>query len=303
MLSIQDVGLSIMGDTPKKLYFLGGQEYGIKEKYIDILVSKVGPRIEYSGLLDFISFMSKKHIIPLTPQVYVIRYDKLFISKLNKELADILTNLKIGGVVVSIYDDDNSINKLDKFLPDNTAVINNVDYRHIAKYIKSDFPELDDTLIYNIAKNSVDYYQAKNVARCINCVKDSIILTESDICNLFGLTNPSTIEAIQIAIADRNYVKYIELLGSFENDLTQVIYLIMNTMTEFDKLLTNKYASSPVKNYVKKWTRLDIYYMFNHAYNALDNIRSGSTADIYDILIYLGALMKFQNIPDLEVLS
>ena len=35
MLTIQDLGLSIMGDTPKNLYILGGSEYGIKDKYID----------------------------------------------------------------------------------------------------------------------------------------------------------------------------------------------------------------------------------------------------------------------------
>ena len=39
MLSIQEVGLSILGDSPKKFYILGGSEYGIKDKYIEILVS------------------------------------------------------------------------------------------------------------------------------------------------------------------------------------------------------------------------------------------------------------------------
>ena len=303
MLSIQDVGLSIMSDTPKKLYFLGGAEYGIKEKYIEILESKVGPRMEYSGILELISFMSKKHLMPLAPQVYVIRYDKVFISKLTKEVADTLMKLKIIGTVVAIYDDDAAINKLDKFFPGSTAMINAVDSKHIAKYIKSDFPDLDDTMIYNISKNAVDYYQAKNIARCLNCIRGEINLSEKNICSLFGLTDAATMEAIQIAIASRNYVEFVHLVDNFEGDLNQIIYLFMNTMTEFDKLLDNKYANSPVKKYADKWTRPDIYYMFNHAYRALDSIRSGSTANIQDILLYLGALMKFQNIPDLEVLS
>ena len=46
MLTIQELGLSIMGDSPKNFYVLGGSEFGIKEKYIDIVsfesaVSKV----------------------------------------------------------------------------------------------------------------------------------------------------------------------------------------------------------------------------------------------------------------------
>lgn len=303
MLSIQDVGLSIMSDTPKKLYFLGGAEYGIKEKYIEILESKVGPKMEYSGVLELISFMSKKHLIPLTPQVYIIRYDKVFISKLTKEVADNLLKLKIVGTVVAIYNDDTAINKLDKFFPGNTAMINAVDYKHIAKYLKSDFPNLDDTTIYNISKNTTDYYKAKNIARCLNCIQGEINLSEKEICSLFGLTDIATMESIQEAIASRNYVEFVHLVDNFEGDLNQIIYLFMNTMTEFDKLLDNKYANSPVKKYADKWTRSDVYYMFNHAYKVLDNIRSGSTVNVQDMLLYLGALMKFQNIPDLEVLS
>jgi hypothetical protein len=303
MLSIQDVGLSIMSDEPKNLYILGGSEYGIKEKYIEILESKIGPRMDYSEVLEFISFMTKKHIIPLKPQVYVVRYDKVFVSKLSKDISDKLSKLPIIGTLVVIYDDDASINKIDKFFPDNTAVINGVGPKHIAKYIKADYSNLDDDTIYTIATNTSDYYQAKNIARCLNCVQGTVNLTNQEICSLFGLTNASTMDAIQIAIASRNYVEFVKLVDSFDGDFTQIIYLIMNTMTEFDKLLDNKYASSPVKKYADKWTRPDIYYMFNHAYRALDNIRSGSTANIQDVLLYLGALMKFEHIPDLEVLA
>ena len=303
MLSIQDVGLSIMSDEPKNLYFLGGTEYGIKEKYIEILESKIGPRMDYSEVMEFITFMTKKHIIPLKPQVYVVRYDKVFISKLTKEIADKLLKLPIIGALVVIYEDDASINKIDKFFPDNTTIINGVGPKHIAKYIKADYSNLDDKTIYTIATSTADYYQAKNIARCLSCVQGSIDLTDKEICSLFGLTDTSTTEAIQIAIASRNYVEFAKLVDNFDGDLTQIIYLIMNTMTEFDKLLDNKYANSPVKKYADKWTRPDIYYMFNHAYRALDTIRSGSTSNIQDVLLYLGALMKFEHIPDLEVLA
>lgn len=303
MLSIQDVGLSIMGDSPKNLYFLCGTEYGIKEKYIDILVDKIGSHKEYSNILDFISLMTKNHIIPLLPQVYVVRYDSNFISKLNKELADTLLTLNIVGTLVVIYDDDKSTAKLDKFFPDNTAVINEVSSKYLAKYLKSDFPDLDKKVIAMITKYVTNYYQARLISNCLNYVKDTMSLSEKEFCTLFGIMSVSHNSDIQIAIADRNFVAYLHLLDNYDGDLSSIFYTIMNTMTELDKVLDNKYANSPVKKYVDKWSRADVYYMFNHTYNALATIRSGAIVNIYDVLIYLGALMKFKNIPNLEVLA
>lgn len=303
MLSIQDVGLSIMGDNPKNLYFLGGTEFGIKEKYIEFLEAKFGERMEYSNILDFIGLMSMNHIFPLQSKLYVVRYDKVFLSKMNNDIASTLLNLNIVGALVAIYEDDKEIYKIDKLFPDNTAIINAIDDKHMANYLKKDFPDLDKDTINNISKNAVNYYQAKSIGRCLNAVKDTIHLSEAEICSLFGLVNTSTTSAIQIAIASRNYTEFLHLIDSFDGDLNSILYLMMNTMTELDKVLDNKYANSPVKKFADKWTRPDVYYMFNHTYNALDSIRSGAVVNIYDMLIYLGALMKFKNIPDFEVLA
>lgn len=303
MLSIQEIGLSIMGDSPKNLYFLGGTEYGIKEKYIDILEGKVGSKVEYSSILDIIALMRKHHIIPLEPHVYVVRYDKVFLTKLSKELSDTVLNTHIIGTIVALYEEDSAVSKLDKFFPNNIGVINTIDSKHMAKYIKSDFPDLAEDVIYSIAKNATDYFQAKNIARCVNCLDDAINLNEQSICSLFGLSSPATNTAIQQSIADRNYGAFVYLIDNYDGDVTSIFYLIMNTMVEFDKVLDNKYANSPVKEYANKWTRPDVFYMFNHTFNALESIRKGSTVDPYDMLLYLGALWKFKNIPDLEVLK
>ena len=98
MLSIQEVGLSILGDTPKNFYILGGTEYGIKDKYIEILISKVGAKLEYRSVADVISLMSKHHIIPLQPQVYVVRYDKAFVGSATKELAAKVTKILLSWI-------------------------------------------------------------------------------------------------------------------------------------------------------------------------------------------------------------
>lgn len=303
MLSIQEVGLSIMGDSPKNIYFLGGPEYGIKEKYINILVDKFGEQKAFSSIMDFIALMSGNHIIPLQPQVYVVRYDTVFLSKLNKELALVLMSLQITGCLVVLYADDKSISKVDKFFPDNTAIINHVDSKHLMKYLKSDFPELDKKVLSDISTYVSDYYQARSIANCLNCVKDTLDLSKLDVCKLFGIITASATSDIQIAIASRNFVDYLYLIDTFDGDLNSIFYVIMNTMVEFDKVLDNKYANSPVKKYVDNWKRPDVYYMFNHTYNALSEIRSGATVDIKDMLIYLGALMKFKDIPNLEVLA
>ena len=63
MISIQDLGLSIMSDTPKSLYIIGGQEYGIKEKYIDQLTKLYGKKEEYptfDAVLQFFSLQNNR---------------------------------------------------------------------------------------------------------------------------------------------------------------------------------------------------------------------------------------------------
>ena len=303
MLTIQELGLSIMGDTPKNLYILGGSEYGIKDKYIDILCSKIGPQIQYPDFLSVLDLMTGFRIIPLQPQVYVIRYDKSFFPKLGPALVDRFNSLKIVGTIVLLYEDDTDISKLDKHFPNNTAIINAIDPKHMAKYLSQDFPDLDQTTIKYAATRSCNYYQAKNICRCLNCIKDEILLSEAQIASLFDLNTYKTEEDIQIAVASRNFRDYILAVDNYDGDPTRILYTILRTMIELDKIMDNKYTDSPLKKYVKEWTRSDVYYMFNHVYRILQSLRQGITANMEDILIYIGALFKFQRVPDLEVLQ
>lgn len=302
MLSIQDVGLSILGDSPGKFYILGGVEYGIKDKYIEILTSKVGTKVEYGTVQDVINLMSKYHIIPLQPQVYVVRYDKSFLSDLNKDLAAKVLTLNIIGTLVLIYEDTKDIAKLDKFFPDNTASIDLVDAKHLNKYLRSDFPELDKKSIESVTKLVGNYYQAKTICRCLMLVQNKAILTEKQIATLFGIQPTYTNDDIQVAIADRNFNSLAYLTEHYDGDLQNILYQILRVMVELDKCLDGKYVKSPIKSYAKKWAKPDIYYMFNHTYNAIKLLRSGSVADVSDVITYLGALMMFKNIPDTRLL-
>lgn len=301
MLSIQDVGLSIFSDTPKNLYILGGSEYGIKDKYIEVLISKIGKKQEYDSVTDIINFMSRNHIIVPPPQVYVVRYDKGFVSNI-KDLAPKLSSLDILGILVLIYEDDKDVTKLDKYFPDNTAIIDPVGIKMLLKYLKADFPKLDAKSIEYAAKNSTNYYQAKNICRCLDIIKEKSILSEKQIISLFDIHSEYSNSDIQIAIASRNFYALMKIVDNYDGDLQGILYQFLRVMVEMDKIQSNKYSNSPLKEYSKKWKRADIYYMFNHTYDAIKSLRSGYVADVKDIIIYLAALMMFQTIPDTKLL-
>ena len=302
MLSIQDIGLSILGNNPKSFYILGGPEYGIKDKYIEILVSKIGPKIEYERVADVISIFSRNHIIPPTPQVYVVRYDKEFAAQATKEQASRILSLYIIGTIVLIYEDAKDLNKLDKVFPDNTASIGVVDVKHMTKYLKSDYPKLDEQTIGYVAKHSTNYYQAKSICGCLNYIKDKMLLSEKQIVSIFDIQPNFSNEAVQQAVASRNFNALVYIVEHYDSDLQGILYQILRVMVELDKIHNSKYSKSPLKDYAKQWTKSDIYWMFNHTYNMIKELRSGSTINVSDAITYLGALMVFKNIPESRLL-
>ena len=306
MLSIQELGLSIMSDAPKNLYILGGTEFGIKEKYIDILSSKIGKRIEHSNVIDLITSMEKKQLIPVPPSVYVIRYDKTFLGKLsekNGEMAQRIKKCKINGCIVLIYEADSDVNKCDKYFPENTAIVAHIDTKFIIKYLKSDFPDLKDEYCMLSAKVSLDYYQAKNIARCLYSIQDKVTLNEGQIKYIFGLDTSYSDEDIMMAVANRDFASLVYMSEHYDGDIQNILYIMLKTMIELDKCLDNKYSQSPVQKASKLWTRYDVYFMFNHVYNALKQLRLGYTNEPSLYIIYLASLLRFKKIPDLQSLG
>ena len=302
MLSIQEVGLSILGDNPKNFYILGGSEYGIKDKYIEILVSKIGAKLEYETVSEVINLMSKHHIIPLQPQVYIVRYDKDFVSKA-KDLSAKVLSLNIVGTLVLIYEDEKDITKLDKSFPDNTAVISAIDIKLMQKYLKSDFPELNKQTIEYAAKNAFNYYQAKSICRCLNAVRDKIVLSEKQMVALFDIQPNYSNNDVQVAVASRNFNALVYIAEHYDGDLQNILYQILRVMIELDKVQSSRYSNSPLKEYAKNWKPADIYWMFNHTYEAIKSLRSGYTVEVKDLITYLGALMVFKNIPETRLLK
>lgn len=305
MLTIQDIGVQILGDHPGKFYIFGGCEYGIKEKYISILRERYGTQIESPSVTELVEMLGKKHIIPLQPAVYVVRYDENFVSDVSELLASKILKLKFEGSIVCLYESPKHISKIDKYLPNNTVVIDSVSPQFVSKYLHSDFPKLDSRFINIAVQHGDNYNQSRNMCRCMSSVTyDSLNrLSDEDIAFLFGCSDVSTESRIRIGVAARQFKYLIDNLENYEDDADRVLYAILQTMIELDKVLDNNRIQSDIKQYAKNWTREDVYHMFMNTYSELKNSRSNSGYDIHLSLIYLFGLLQFKPIPSPEVMN
>lgn len=305
MISIQELGLSILSDSPKPLYFLGGSEYGVKDKYIDHLAQIYANNVyEYESLSTVLDLFSKKHIIPLQPSLYVIRYDETFISSLNDQIAAKVRKAKIVGTIVCIYEDKKHIAKLDKFLSEYTSIIEPVGTNFIEKYLHSDFPKLDDRSIKVAATVCSNYGHARNICRLMSSANLSVLNSKNEIelSTLFGCNPISNEKEFQQAIAGRNFNKLVMLVSSFDGDPDSILYTILQTMIELEKVVCAKYSNSDLKDFKKYWTVEDVYYMFMHTYSQLEARRSNTSTSAEGSLIYLFGLLTFQRIPSLKAM-
>lgn len=305
MLSVQELGTQILGGNPGKFYILGGTEYGVKDKYISILKQHYGQLVESPTVQEVLNMMNKKHIIPLKPSVYVIRYDETFLSTLSDATSNKIANANIVGTIICIYESSKHLNKCDKYLPDYTSVIDSVSPQFVKKYLHSDFPKLADRLVDIAVAISDNYGQAKNMCRCMNSIHEEniIAMKDDEISKLFGCYDTSTELQIRQGVASRHFSYLISLADKYEDDGDRILYAILQTMIELDKAMDNSYVQSDVRQYLKLWTREDVYYMFMNTYEELNKIRSMSSYDISNSLVYLFGLLKFERIPDPEVMK
>lgn len=306
MLSVQEIGTQILGGNPGKFYILGGTEYGIKEKYISILREYYkGNQVESPTVQDLINMMSKKHIIPLQPTVYVVRYDEGFVSSLSEAYANKLKGLNIIGTIVCVYENSKHINKCDKYLPEYTATIDAVSPQFVMKYLHSDFPTLPDNLIKIAVNISANYSQAKNICRSMSCVKPESLykLSDGQIARLFGYEDSSTESQIRVGVASKHFNYLVAVAEKYPEESDRILYAILQTMIELDKAMDSTRVQSDVRPYLKLWTREDIYYMFMNTYEELYKLRSMSSYETTNSLIYLFGLLKFTRIPSPEVMK
>ena len=294
-----------MSDSPKYLYIVGGSEYGIKDKYIDTLIQLYGKKEEYPSVSDLIDFLSVKHLVSVPPCLYVVRYDESFVSTASAALAQKLKSLKFKGTIFCVYHDPKHLSKLDKFFPDYTCTIEAVNPKFIEKYLHSDFSHLDDRSIKIATQCSTSYGHARTICKSMIHANPELLarMTEGQLKKLFGCEDVTGEEDIQLAIASRNFNTACRLLDKYEGDYDKLIYTVLQTMIELEKVKTSKYASSNLKEYAKFWKLEDIYYLFMNGYEELTKLRSNTSSDAKSSLIYLFGLFTFKDIPSMEVMN
>lgn len=301
MITIQDVGKDILNHSPKKFYVFVGPEYGIKLRYIKELENYYGD-IEYPENVSIVlNSMKSRHIIPLNPKVYVIRYDEDFVSSLNDNSQSMINRLNIIGTIVCIYEQPKHVARLDKYLPDFTVSIDNVNPQYLYKYLKTDFPNLDDIYINLAIKISSDYNQAGNICRCMLSLDDITLrsIKLSNLEKLFGYTNVSSEIQLKASINHKDFAAANRILSDYEGDPDSILYSVLSTLIDLDKAFSSKYLSEDVRKYIKLWTPEDVYNLFCYTYLELKRLRSLSYSDGFNSVNYILGMLTFDRIPQI----
>ena len=301
MRTIQEIGIEFLNKDVKSFYIFGGCEYGIKMKYIEIIKSLYQNYIECESLIDLLSTLSTKSLLPRPKTLYIIRYDDEFVSKLDKKVVDKLKSSAIPGTIIMLYDNDKQINKLDKFLPEYTVIIDKVDSRFIEKYLKADFPELDDEYIKIASELCDDYYEGKLLCNSMSMIDKNELasLSKNEISDLLGKTNLVTTNMIKSCVGARSISTMCKILDVYQN-YDDILYRMLSAFVELEKSLTgNRCEMDKYKNY---WTIENVYNMYMHTFNLLCNLRRINIDPKYQI-ICLFSLMQYKNIPSYEVMK
>lgn len=304
MLTIQEVGTEIMQGTPRSFYVMTGGEYGIKRMYIQYLKNRYKQYKEADSVESVFSIMTTKHFVPLEPTVYVVRYDESFINSLNEKSASRIKSINIIGTIVCLYESDKHNAKAEKYLEDYTVHIDKVNDQFIKKYLKKDFPELDDNAISAAVESCADWYESELMCKSMMLDDPNHLrmTSKSDLKIAFGKAQEIDEKSIKPIIASKNFYKLLYMIEKKQGEEDSVLYSILATMLELEKISSNKYVESDLKHYQKNWTLKDIYNMFMQTYQQLQYMRSVSP-DPQNVLMYLITLMQFSEIPSVEVLS
>lgn len=288
MLSIQEAASQILSGNPKNLYFFTGPEYGIKRQYLSLLESKYGSCDHFDSFLQIVDSLSGKSLLKRVPKVYVARYDKEFISKLNNEMKTKVLGLKFPGTVVGIFESDKDEAKLDKYFPDNTVRLNYLTRENTIKHLAKDFPTLSEIHLNHVAEIGSDLFQCQTMCRCLTLLDPKKLhnLSKKEFDDLFGYQHSYQVERFKLAIAARNMQVALEELDKYDGEYSLLYYDILSTYIEIAKLFEKKYSDSVFKKYMKVWNPQTLKYMYDLAYGQLQSLRSNSLYNQYNSIVY-----------------
>lgn len=297
MRNIQDVGSEILNNKPNNIYIFTGNEYGIKYMYIKHLIEYYGGYKEIFSMNEFISFMSTKHIIPLKPTLYILRYDEEFLSSLSNSTEKLIDNVNIIGTVVLLYESEKHCSKVEKFLGNYCVRMDAVNNKYIKKYLLREYGDsVNPSVIEWISKFPITYNRCRMICESLKYYNFGNI-NGNDLLQTFGVDLYSSDDAIKICIASKNIIRLYDEISKYSSDKINIMYLVLSTMLEIEKCKISKSYNSILREYSSNWKLEDVYNLFMITYEQISRLRS-YTSDVDNSLLHIISFIGFSNIPD-----
>lgn len=289
MRQIGEVASEILGGNPQKLYILCGDEYGVKQEYIESLKQYYGGCTEYNSMLKLIDFFKTKQLFQPNPAVYVIRYDDEFVKSLSESLADQIVKLNIIGTIVCIYDDKKHESAMEKYLPDYTVIVDDMHPRFIQKHLKARFPVRMHSFIESVNFSGMSYGEALNLCISAEYLSDSDLDRPLDVFNELACQRPHTPAEFSILFADKDFSACADIISSYNENPTELYYAMCNALLGIENVLTCdwKAKSSPYYVSARKWNIVDVKTVFGYVYDELKRSRTTGVTNGTDSLLYL----------------
>ena len=296
MLSINEGAAQILSDSPGRIYFLTGADYGIKQHYINRLSSLYNDNlIELGSMQEFLLIMSHRSILPKPATLYVVRYDAQFISDLDEKLADKVKSFKFKGTLIGLYEKQDAEKKLDKFFPDCTVRINPLPDDLKVKHLSKEFSDLSDRLIRICVENSDSYARSMRMCEALNLAPIHFIdsVSKSEIKNMFGCSSGYDSELMKKSVANRDCATMYLLADSHDqSDYSSMFYDMLNALSEIAKSIeAGKPSGWVTSNMLNVWNWDQVIAMFDIVYEQLKLIRSDqSYSQVVSIYYCIGML-------------
>lgn len=287
MLSIQTVGSEILGNTPKSFYVFGGEEYGIKHKYLRHLANYYKGSVESPAVDDVLTLMRGKRLLPLPPKLYIVRYDESFLATLSADTQATIEKTKISGTIVCIYENQKQVSKCDKYLPEHTTVFNKVNPNFLGKYLKDDYPSLSDEVISAVLKVYDDYMSAYLLCNSLALLSPEYIESRGIDAAISALmVDNRSGRNFRYAFAARNVRGCLDILDEID-DYNSIYIAMLSAILELESLLCKSKYKSDLSSYVKYWDADRICSMFSLVSDELERSRTYSGYDMYNSIVYI----------------
>ena len=292
MISLAEGVAEIFSDTPKSFYIFSGPDYGVKLQYIEKLRDLYHQEIEYYDTVDAVLTQFKsKSLFSRIPKVYVVRYDKLFVTSDYNESS--ISKINICGTIILLIDSDSDESKLDKRFPNNVLRVNHLSKSIELNHLKKKF-NLEDKYLKYVVNISEDYYQSILIASDLTFLDTRILnsLSFSDIKFLFGYQDNSSSSDFKEAIVSRNFKKMMNHLDSYEFDENTAIYDILSAYLELIKCFQSR-NTYDFSKYTELWSLEEVKIAFSIAYDQLTKQRTNSKYSLKSAILYLCCMTQY----------